>query len=136
MAGQRVEKGLRYPSFVLLVEQHPVVICERKFGWRSYRGEYALSAAAQLIVVAAPDVIAIGLNRDAFPISQVGHVTGNIGINRSRRGAPDGNLLRGPLAEQIARDRKDVAVSHAKVVRIGGPENLVLLVWKERCPPS
>ena len=134
--GQRVEKGLPQTTWVPLIEQHPVVIFECKFGWRSCRDEYALSATAQLIVVAAPDIVAVGLNSDAFSVSQVGHVAGNIDITRSRLGAPEDNLLRGPLAEQIARDRKDVAVSPAKVVRIGGPENFVLLGCKERCPPS
>ncbi len=35
--GQRVEKGLRHSLAVFLVEQHPAVIFERKFGWPSCR---------------------------------------------------------------------------------------------------
>ena len=83
-------KGLPQTTWVPLIEQHPVVIFECKFGWRSCRDEYALSATAQLIVVAAPDIVAVGLNSDAFAVSQVGHVAGNIDITRSPTWCPRG----------------------------------------------
>ena len=142
--GQRVEKGTCHAFAIAGVKQHAPVICQREFR-RAFGGHKdALATPADLIVIAAPDVIAVFRHVQGFPLTQIGDLARCESRDIARRDAPcadHGGDIRGALGAaiddvKIAFDDENAVTFDAELTGIGGAEHLVLHGGKHRRPPA